>query len=42
MNKIVIIINGVGSVGKDTLCKLASKHFKVRNISSIVTYKRNF
>ncbi len=39
MNKIVIIINGTGSVGKDTLCKLASKHFKVKNISSITPIK---
>ena len=32
MNKAVIIINGAGGVGKDTLCSLAEKHFRVRNI----------
>ena len=35
MNKAVMIINGAGGVGKDTICDLASKHFKVRNISSV-------
>jgi hypothetical protein len=35
MNKAVIIINGAGGVGKDTLCSIAEKHFKVRNISSV-------
>ena len=35
MNKAVIIINGAGGVGKDTLCSLAEKHFRVRNISSV-------
>ena len=35
MNKAVIIINGAGGVGKDTICDLAAKHFKVRNISTV-------
>ena len=35
MNKAVIVINGAGGVGKDTLCNLAAKHFKVKNISSV-------
>ncbi len=35
MNKAVIVINGAGGVGKDTLCDLSAKHFKVRNISSV-------
>ena len=39
MKKTVIVINGAGGVGKDTLCDLASKHFKVRNISSITPIK---
>lgn len=39
MNKIVIIINGNAGVGKDTLCELAAKHFKVKNISAITPIK---
>ncbi len=39
MQKTVIIINGRGGVGKDTLCELAAKHFRVRNISSITPVK---
>ena len=35
MKKTVFVINGAGGVGKDTLCHLASKHFKVYNVSSI-------
>ena len=39
MKKAVIIINGAGGVGKDTLCDLAAKHFRVKNISSITPIK---
>lgn len=39
MKKAVIIINGAGGVGKDTLCEMASKSFKVKNISSITPIK---
>ena len=39
MKKAVIVINGSGGVGKDTLCDLASKHFKVYNVSSITPIK---
>jgi hypothetical protein len=39
MKKVAIVINGAGGVGKDTLCELASKHFKVKNISSITPIK---
>lgn len=39
MEKIVIIINGVGGVGKDTLCDLAAKYFKVKNVSAITPIK---
>ena len=35
MKKATIVINGAGGVGKDTLCHLAAKHFKVYNVSSI-------
>jgi cytidylate kinase len=39
MKKAVIVINGAGGVGKDTLCDMAAKHFKVYNISSITPIK---
>ena len=39
MKKAVIVINGAGGVGKDTLCDLSEKHFKVRNISTITPIK---
>jgi hypothetical protein len=39
MKKSAIVINGAGGVGKDTLCELAAKHFKVKNISSITPIK---
>ncbi|MBQ4070889.1 MAG: hypothetical protein IJD51_00545 [Clostridia bacterium] len=39
MKKLTIVINGAGGVGKDTLCSLAAKHFKVMNISSITPIK---
>lgn len=39
MGKVVIIINGNGGVGKDTLCNFAARHFKVRCVSSIAPIK---
>ncbi len=39
MNKLVIVINGAGGVGKDTLCSFAEKRFKAMNISSITPIK---
>lgn len=39
MKKAVIVINGAGGVGKDTLCDLAAKHFKVYNMSTIMPIK---
>ena len=39
MNKLVIVINGQGGVGKDTLCAMAAKHHRVRNVSSITPIK---
>ncbi len=39
MEKITIVINGVGGSGKDTLCDMASEVFKVRNRSSITPIK---
>lgn len=39
MKKTVIIVNGNGGVGKDTLCDFAAEKYKVRNISSITPIK---
>ncbi len=39
MNKLVVIINGTGGVGKDTLCEFAGKYFKIRNVSAITPIK---
>ncbi len=39
MKKVCIVINGGGGVGKDTLCDLGAKHFKVINISTITPIK---
>lgn len=39
MGKLVVIINGEGGVGKDTLCDFAGKHFSVRNVSAITPIK---
>ena len=39
MNKSVVIINGMGGVGKDTLCELAARHFSVKIISAITPIK---
>ena len=39
MKKTVLVINGAGGVGKDTLCAMAAKNFKVENISSITPIK---
>lgn len=39
MTKTVIIINGRGGVGKDTLCQFAARRFRVRNVSSITPIK---
>jgi hypothetical protein len=39
MKKTTIVINGAGGVGKDTLCELAARHFKVYNVSSITPIK---
>ena len=39
MKKVVLVINGAGGVGKDTLCELAADRFKIKNISSITPIK---
>lgn len=35
MQKTVIIINGVGGVGKDTICSIVAEKFRVKTVSSI-------
>ena len=37
--KLAGVINGAGGVGKDTLCSIAAKKYKVRNVSSITPIK---
>ena len=39
MKKLIFVINGCGGVGKDTLCAIAAKSFRVTNISSITPIK---
>ena len=39
MKRLTFVINGAGGVGKDTLCDLAAKHFRVYNISTITPIK---
>ena len=39
MKKAVIVINGAGGVGKDTLCDAAATAYKTRNISTITPIK---
>ena len=37
--KVLIIINGKGGVGKDTLCAFAGRYFQAKNVSSITPIK---
>ena len=39
MQKTVIVINGAGGVGKDTLCEMAEQQYRTENISSITPIK---
>lgn len=39
MEKITIVINGVGGAGKDTLISLLEDEFKIKNVSSITPIK---
>lgn len=39
VEKLVVVINGKGGSGKDTLCELLGKHYEVRNISTITPIK---
>jgi len=40
IRKVVFAINGRGGVGKDTMVDYASKHFNVRNTSSVEAIKK--
>lgn len=40
MEKTVVIINGAGGVGKDTICNIVSREFRVKIISSIDPIKK--
>ena len=40
MKRLVIVVNGKGGVGKDTLCSIASKYFDTMTISSIDPIKK--
>ncbi len=40
MQQLVIIINGSGGVGKDTICNIVGKHYKTMNISSVDPIKK--
>ncbi len=40
MKKLTVIINGKGGAGKDTLCEIASRHFRTMNVSSIDPVKK--
>lgn len=35
MKKLVVVINGAGGVGKDTMCTFAAQEYRVRNVSSV-------
>ncbi|MBQ3004792.1 MAG: hypothetical protein IJD88_02565 [Clostridia bacterium] len=37
--KKVIVINGAGGVGKDTICDIVAENYKVKNISTITPIK---
>ncbi len=39
MKKTVLVINGSGGVGKDTLCDMAAARYRVCNVSSITPIK---
>ena len=39
-DKLLIIINGVGGVGKDTIVDIVAKHYVVRNVSSVEPFKQ--
>ena len=40
MKKLVVIINGIGSVGKDTICQIVAQYYPVKIISAIDPIKK--
>lgn len=40
MKKLVVVMNGSGGVGKDTLCEFVGKCYQVKNISAIEPIKK--
>lgn len=40
MRKIIVIINGSGGVGKDTVCEIIGRYYSIMNISSIDPIKK--
>lgn len=40
LNKLIVVINGKGGVGKDTLCDSISKKYNVMNVSAIDPIKK--
>ncbi len=40
MHKLVIVINGSGGVGKDSICNIVGKHYSTMNISSVDPIKK--
>ena len=40
MHKLVIVINGSGGVGKDSICSIVGKHYSTMNISSVDPIKK--
>ena len=39
VRKLTLVINGRGGVGKDTLCEVAARRYRVKNVSSITPIK---
>ena len=40
MEKLVVIINGSGGAGKDTICKVVENHYGTMNVSSVDPIKK--